>query len=116
MNLERRVYSRSLCITLLRFVIVLLLVLVIGSSGENFGHDQQQEKSKEATTSKPFLVSLSRSVPSARICFALELVNEGCCLTQPFEPLLGGKPVKLGVAVEVLGRALSQRTLEFFAR
>jgi hypothetical protein len=56
------------------------------------------------------------SVPSARICFAFELVNEGCCLTQPFEPLLRSEPVKLSVAVEVLGRALSQRTLEFFAR
>ena len=116
MNLERRVYSRSLCITLLRFVIVLLLVLVIGSSEENFGHDQQQEKSKEATTFKPFLVSLSRSVPIDGICFALELVNEGCCLTQPFKPLLGGEPVKLSVAVKILRFALGKCTLEFFAR
>ena len=92
-----------------------MLLLVIGSSEENFGHDQQQEKSK-ATTFKPFLVSLSRSVPIGGICFALELVNEGRCLTQPFEPLLGGKPVKLSVAVEILARALSQRALEFFAR
>jgi hypothetical protein len=65
---------------------------------------------------KPFLLSLSRSVPNGRIRFAFELVNEGCCLTQPFESLLGGKPVKLGVAVEILGRALGQRALEFFAR
>jgi hypothetical protein len=55
-------------------------------------------------------------VPKGRICFALELVNESCCLTQPIEPLLGGEPVKLSVAVEVLGRALSQRALEFFGR
>ena len=92
-----------------------MLLLVIGSSEENFGHDQQQEKSK-ATTFKPSLVSLSRSVPIGGIRFALELVNEGRCLTQPFEPLLGGKPVKLSVAVEILARALSQRALEFFAR
>src|SRR4029453_1414981 len=65
---------------------------------------------------KPFLVSLSRSIPKGRICFAFELVNESCCLTQPFEPLLGGKPVKLSVAVEILGRALSQRALEFCGR
>jgi hypothetical protein len=65
---------------------------------------------------KPFLVSLSRSVPKGRICFAFELVNEGCCLTQPFEPLLRSEPVKLSVAVEVLGRALSQRALEFCGR
>jgi hypothetical protein len=65
---------------------------------------------------EPFLVSLSRSVPKGRICFAFELVNEGCCLTQPFEPLLRSEPVKLSVAVEVLGRALSQRALEFFGR
>jgi hypothetical protein len=65
---------------------------------------------------EPFLVSLSRSVPKGRICFAFELVNEGCCLTQPFEPLLRSEPVKLSVAVEVLGRALSQRALEFCGR
>ena len=116
MNLERRVYSRSLRVTLLRFVIVLLLVLVIGSSEEDF--EIEPEKSEQATfeTIKPFLVSLSRSVPKGRICFPPELVNESCCLTQPFEPLLGGEPVKLGVAVEILGRALSQRAVEFFAR
>ena len=91
-------------------------MLLIGSSEENFGYDQQQVKSKEATTFKPFLVSLSRSVPIGGICFALELVNEGCCLTQPFEPLLGGKPVKLGVAVEIFRFAQGKRTLEFFAR
>ena len=51
-------------------------MLVIGSSEENFGYDQQQEKSKEATTFKPFLVSLSRSVPKGRIRFPFELVNK----------------------------------------
>jgi len=65
---------------------------------------------------KPFLVSLSWSVPNGRICFAFELVNEGCCLTQPFEPLLVGEPVKLGVPVEILGLALSQSALEFCGR
>jgi len=78
MDLEKRVYSHSLRVTLLRFVIALLLVLVIG-----------------------------------RICFALELVNEGCCLAQPFEPLLGRKPVKFSVTVEIFGRALSECALEF---
>jgi len=72
--------------------------------------------SATARSTIEFLVSLSRSVPIGGICFALELVNEGRCLTQPFEPLLGGKPVKLSVAVEILARALSQRALEFFAR
>ena len=65
---------------------------------------------------KPFLISLSRSVPSGRICFAFELVNEGRCLAQPFEALLGREPVKLSVAVEILGLALSQRAFEFCGR
>ena len=50
---------------------------------------------------------LTTAVPSVRIRFAFELVNERRRLTQPFESLLGGEPVKLGVAVEILGRALS---------
>ena len=96
---------------------MLLLVLIIGSSEENSDHDQEheQEKSEQATL-KPFLVSLSRSVPNGRICFAFELVNEGCCPTQPFEPLLVGEPVKLSVPVEILGLALSQRAFEFCGR
>ena len=32
---------------------------------------------------------------------ALELVNEGRCLAQPFEPLLGCQAVEFGVAVEI---------------
>jgi hypothetical protein len=56
------------------------------------------------------------STRSARIRFAFELVNEGCCLTQPFESLLGGQPIEFRVTVEILGRALSQSALEFFAR
>jgi len=92
-----------------------VLLLVIGSSEENFGHDQQQEKSK-ATTFKPFLVSLSRWGPIGGNWFDLELVNEGRCVRKTLETLLGGKPVKLSVAVEILARALSQRALEFFAR
>jgi hypothetical protein len=100
---------------LLRFAIVLLVVLVIDASEDNFDHDQEYEKSEQATF-ETILLSLSRSVPNGRIRFTFELVNEGCGLTQPFESLLGGEPVKLGVAVEILGRALSQRVLEFFAR
>ena len=48
------------------------------------------------------------SVPSVRICFSFELVNERRGLTQPFEPLLGGEPIEFGVAVEILGRALGK--------
>ena len=65
---------------------------------------------------KPFLVSLSRSVPKGRICFAFELVNEGRGLTQPFEPLLRGEPVKSVWPSKSSGRALSQRALEFCGR
>lgn len=45
MNLERCVYSRSLCITLLRFA------LVLAPSEENFDRDQEHEnqKSEQAT-------------------------------------------------------------------
>jgi hypothetical protein len=32
-----------------------------------------------------------------------------------FQPLFGSEPVKLGVTVEILGRALSKRALEFCA-
>jgi hypothetical protein len=92
-------------------------VLVIGLSEENFDHNREHEHEKsEQAPFETILRSLSRSVPNGRIRFTFELVNEGCCLTQPFESLLGGEPVKLGVAVEILGRALSQRVLEFFAR
>jgi hypothetical protein len=92
-------------------------VLVIGLSEENFDHNREHEHEKsEQAPFETILLSLSRSVPNGRIRFTFELVNEGCCLTQPFESLLGGEPVKLGVAVEILGRALSQRVLEFFAR
>ena len=55
------------------------------------------------------------SVPSVRICFAFEFVNECRSLTQPFEPLLGGQSMEFGVAVEILRFALGQRALEFFA-
>jgi len=55
MNLERRVYSRSLRVTLLRFVIVLLLVLVIGSSEEDF--EIEPEKSEQATTFETITIS-----------------------------------------------------------
>jgi hypothetical protein len=96
---------------------VLLLVLVISPSEDNFDHEQEHEQEKaNKRLLKPYLLSLSRSVPNVRIRFAFELVNERRRLTQPFEPLLGGEPVKLSVAVEILGRALSQRALEFFAR
>jgi hypothetical protein len=61
MNLERRVYSRSLCVTLLRFVIVLLLVLVIGLSEENFDHNRghEHEKSEQATFETIFILVVS---------------------------------------------------------
>jgi hypothetical protein len=89
-------------------------VLVIGLSEENFDHNREHSARKvNKQLLKPFLLSLSRSVPNGRIRFAFELVNERRCLTQPFESLLGGEPVKLGVAVEILGRALSQYALEF---
>ena len=65
---------------------------------------------------KPFLVSLSRSVPKGRIRLTFELVNERRRLTQPFEPLLGCQAVKFGMAVEILRSALGQRALEFFGR
>jgi hypothetical protein len=60
MNLERRVYSR-LCVTLLRFVIVLLLVLVIGLSEENFDHNRghEHEKSEQATFETIFILVVS---------------------------------------------------------
>jgi hypothetical protein len=59
MNLERRVYSRSLCVTLLRFVIV--LVLVIGLSEENFDHNRghEHEKSEQATFETIFILVVS---------------------------------------------------------
>ena len=96
---------------------MLLLVLVIAPSEENFDRDQEHEHEKsEQATFETILLSSSRSVPNGRIRFTFELVNEGCCLIQPFESLLGGEPVKLGVAVEILGRALSQRALEFCGR
>jgi hypothetical protein len=56
------------------------------------------------------------SVPVTRIRFALELVNESRSLAKPFEPLLGGESVKFSVTVEILRRALSEHTLEFFTR
>ena len=44
-----------LCVTLLRFVIVLLLVLVIAPSEENFDRDQEHENDKsEQATLKTF--------------------------------------------------------------
>ena len=110
---------RFFLLTLLRFAIVLLVVLVIDASEDNFDHDQEHEHEHEKSEQAPFetiLLSLSRSVPNGRIRFTFELVNERRCLTQPFESLLGGEPVKLGVAVEILGRALSQSALEFLAR
>ena len=79
-------------------------MLVIGASEDNFDHNREHEHEKTAL--KPFLLSLSRSVPNGRIRFAFELVNERCCLTQPFEPLLGGEPIEFRVTVEILGRAL----------
>jgi hypothetical protein len=55
-------------------------MLVIGSSEENFGYDQQHKKSKQPTPLQAFLASLSRSVASVTIRFAFELVHEGRCL------------------------------------
>ena len=79
--------------------------------------DQEHEHEKgEQTTFETYLPSLSQSVPSVRIRFTFELVNERRCLTQPFEPLLGGESIKLSVAVEILRFALSQRALEFCGR
>ena len=45
---------------------------------------------------------------------AFEFVNKGRGLAEPFEPLLGGEPMKLGVAVEVFRCALRERALKFF--
>jgi hypothetical protein len=68
MNLERRVYSRSLRVTLLPFVIVLLLVLMllIGLSEENFDHNREHEheKSEQATFETIFILVVS--IGSAR--------------------------------------------------
>jgi hypothetical protein len=59
---------------------------------------------------------LSPSIPNGRIRFTSEFENEGCCLTQPFEPLLGRHTIEFGVTVEILGLALSQRAFEFCGR
>ncbi len=66
MNLERRVYSRSLCVTLLPFVIVLLLVLVIGLSEENFDHNREHEHEKSEQTTFETIFILVVSVRSER--------------------------------------------------
>ena len=47
---------------------------------------------------------------------ALELVNKSRGLIEPFETLLRSKPMKLGVTVEVLGRALRKHAFEFGRR
>jgi hypothetical protein len=65
---------------------------------------------------KPFLVSLSRSVPKGRVCPAFEFVNERRSFAEPFEPLLGRHAIEFGMAVEILRFALGKRTLEFFGR
>lgn len=47
---------------------------------------------------------------------AFEFVNKSCGLAKPFEPLLRSKPMKLGVTVEILWRALRKYAFEFGRR
>jgi len=63
----------------------------------------------------PLKPSTDRSVPSIRICFVHELANELRSLAKPFEPLLGGQPMKASVTVKLLGLTLRKCTLEFLA-
>jgi hypothetical protein len=45
--------------------------------------------------------------------FTFELGDKSRCLAEPFQPLFGGKAMKLRVAIEVFGLALRKRALEF---
>jgi hypothetical protein len=43
-------------------------------------------------------VDAASSIPSARICFPLELVNERRSFASPFEPPLGRHAIEFGMA------------------
>jgi hypothetical protein len=80
------------------------------------GTEVSEQKSEISRSSLVVIFAVAAVPGGGVVRSSLELVHKSRSLKEPIEPLLGSKPLKFGVAVEIFRRALRQCPFEFLPR